>query len=59
MLERPIDVKVGPDGYLYVLDFGRLDPRGGKTRITAGSGQVFRLRPTSEPTTLPAAASGQ
>ena len=30
MLERPIDVKIGPDGYLYVLDFGRMEVRNGQ-----------------------------
>jgi glucose/arabinose dehydrogenase len=59
MLERPIDVKIGPDGYLYVLDFGPLDPRGGNNRIKDGAGQVFRLRPIAEPTTQPAADAGQ
>ena len=51
MLERPTDVKVGPDGYLYVLDFGRLQMRGGRERVTARTGQVFRLRPPAPATT--------
>lgn len=51
MLERPADVKVGPDGSLYVLDFGRLAMRGGKERITPRTGQVFRLRTSAATTT--------
>lgn len=54
MLERPTDVKVGPDGYLYVLDFGQLEMRGGKERVTRATGQVFRLLPPAPPTTAPA-----
>ena len=62
MLERPIDVKIGPDSYLYVLDFGRLDPRGGKKRVKPGTGQVFRMLPigaTGTPTTAPAPPANQ
>jgi glucose/arabinose dehydrogenase len=53
MLERPIDVKIGPEGYLYVLDFGRMEVKNGKERVTHRTGQVFRLRPAGEPTTQP------
>jgi glucose/arabinose dehydrogenase len=59
MLERPIDVKVGPDGYLYVLDFGRLKMRGGKERPVGRTGQVFRLRPPGGATTAPAEAPAE
>jgi glucose/arabinose dehydrogenase len=60
MLERPIDVKVGPDGYIYVLDFGKLEMRGGKPRVTRRTGQVFRLRPPLEPAaTQPAGDAAQ
>lgn len=58
LLERPIDVKVGPDGFLYVLDLGRLEMRGGKERITARTGQIFRLRPPIPPATQPAPEPG-
>ena len=54
MLERPVDVKVGPDGYLYVLDFGRLEIRGGKEQVIGNTGQVFRLLPADAPSTGPA-----
>jgi glucose/arabinose dehydrogenase len=53
MLERPIDVKFGPDGYLYVLDFGRLYNRNGRPSTTRGTGQVFRLLPANVPSTGP------
>ncbi len=45
LLERPYDVKVGPDGYLYVLDFGKLEMKNGKPRVTKRTGQVFRVYP--------------
>jgi glucose/arabinose dehydrogenase len=48
-MERPVDVKLGPDGYLYVLDMGRMEVKNGKTRIYARTGKVFRLLPTDEP----------
>jgi glucose/arabinose dehydrogenase len=49
-LERPIDVKFGPDGRLYVLDYGRMEMRGSREKITAGTGRVFVLEPApSEP----------
>jgi glucose/arabinose dehydrogenase len=48
-LERPVDVKIGPDGSLYILDMGRMVMKGGKEHITGGTGQVFRLVPVQEP----------
>lgn len=50
-LERPIDVKFGPDGRCYILDFGKMEMRGGKPQITRGTGRIFVLEP------MPAAAS--
>jgi glucose/arabinose dehydrogenase len=47
-LERPIDVKFGPDGSLYILDFGQLEVRNGKERITDRTGRVFRLVPVAK-----------
>jgi glucose/arabinose dehydrogenase len=41
-LHRPLDVKFGPDGRLYVLDFGHFEPGRGTLRATAGSGSVQR-----------------
>jgi glucose/arabinose dehydrogenase len=57
LLERPVDVKFGPDGYLYVLDFGRMEVRSGRDRVMGNTGQVFRLRPLGPPATMPAPAS--
>ncbi len=41
-LHRPLDVRFGPDGDLYVLDFGHFEPARGSMRATAGSGSVHR-----------------
>ncbi|HEY4278845.1 MAG TPA: hypothetical protein VGM91_11520 [Conexibacter sp.] len=41
-LYRPIDVKFGPDGALYVLDFGHFEPGRGTMDATAGSGGLWR-----------------
>jgi glucose/arabinose dehydrogenase len=41
-LERPLDVKFGPDGHLYVLDFGHFEPSRGGVQATPGSGSVQR-----------------
>lgn len=56
-LERPIDVKVGPDGALYVLDFGQMHMRGGKEVVESHTGRIFRLSAIPQPTTAPAAPS--
>jgi glucose/arabinose dehydrogenase len=52
-LERPIDVKFGPDGAIYILDFGQMIVNGGQEKIVAGSGRIFRLAPVAatQPTT--------
>jgi glucose/arabinose dehydrogenase len=50
-LERPIDVKFGPDGAMYILDFGEMRMRGGKERVTTRTGRVYRLATAEEPTT--------
>jgi len=55
-LERPIDIKFGPDGSMYILDFGEMQMRSGKEKIAARSGRVFRLTTMKESpaTTAPA-----
>jgi glucose/arabinose dehydrogenase len=44
-LERPIDVKFGPDGALYILDFGRSRMKHSKEKVTDGTGKIFRMVP--------------
>ncbi len=44
-LERPADVKFGPDGSLYILDMGRVRVKNGKIHVQEGSGKIFRLAP--------------
>ncbi|MDP8937782.1 MAG: PQQ-dependent sugar dehydrogenase [Actinomycetota bacterium] len=44
--ERPVDCRFGPDGYLYVVDWGEMVPapeRGG-VEIRLGTGMVWRIR---------------
>lgn len=52
-LERPIDAKFGHDGKLFILDFGRMEVRGGRERVPAGTGKVFVLEPIESPSTAP------
>ena len=54
-LERPVDVKFGPDGALYILDMGPMRVENGKEKIAARSGRIFRLGPPIVPSTKPAA----
>ncbi len=43
-LSRPIDVKFGPDGALYILDFGRFEMTGERgVAAEVGSGALWRL----------------
>jgi len=42
-LERPIDAKFGPDGALYIVDFGRMDMKKGRERVLGGTGRIYRL----------------
>ena len=44
-IERPTDVKFGPDGALYIVDLGQVEYRGGKTAVKDGSGKILRLAP--------------
>lgn len=52
-LERPVDVKFGPDGALYILDFGEMTLRGSEERVTKRTGRIYRLAPEAPPTTQP------
>jgi hypothetical protein len=42
-LERPCDVKFGPDGSMYILDFGRMDNYSAVPRYYSGTGAIFKL----------------
>lgn len=42
-LERPTDVKFGPDGAMYIVDMGRIDMVKGVERVREGTGKIFRL----------------
>jgi hypothetical protein len=44
--ERPSHCAFGPDGALYVTDFGEIDiaPEKAGIRVQAGSGSVWRIR---------------
>jgi glucose/arabinose dehydrogenase len=46
-LERPIDVKFGPDGSLYIVDLGRVEYRDGQPRVAEKTGKVLRVAPTT------------
>jgi glucose/arabinose dehydrogenase len=54
VLERPIDVKIGLDGSLYILDFGQMHMRGGQEVVKANTGRIFRLAPTASRAVIPA-----
>lgn len=48
-LERPVDVKFGPDGALYIVDYGQIEVRtNGLERVISGTSKVYRLAPTAE-----------
>ena len=42
-LERPYDVKFGPDGALYILDMGEVQVNDGKISPAARTGKILRL----------------
>jgi glucose/arabinose dehydrogenase len=46
-LERPIDVKFGPDGALYILDYGQMVMKDGKESISRGTGRIWRVLPAN------------
>ncbi|HEX6606546.1 MAG TPA: PQQ-dependent sugar dehydrogenase [Chloroflexia bacterium] len=49
--ERPSHCAFGPDGALYIVDWGEIEiaPEKGGIRMQAGSGAVWRIRRTSAP----------
>jgi glucose/arabinose dehydrogenase len=53
-LERPIDVKIGPDGTLYVLDMGEVEYKSdGRQVVPHGSGKLRTLVPANSAATPP------
>ena len=52
-LERPVDVKFGPDGALYILDMGRMQVKNGKEVFRPHTAQIFRLAPSGAATAPP------
>lgn len=53
-MERPIDVKFGPDGALYIVDFGEFEMKDGRERIKEKTGRIYRLGKYEAPATKPA-----
>ncbi len=53
-MERPIDVKFGPDGGLYIVDFGYMELKNGRERIKERTGRIYRLGKYIPPATRPA-----
>ena len=51
-MERPIDIKFGPDGAMYIVDYGQMIMKHGSERIEAKTGKIYRLAPL-KPTTRP------
>jgi len=41
--ERPVDVRIGPDGNIYVLDFGAFITLGGAPKAFPKTGKLFRI----------------
>jgi len=46
-LERPVDVKIGPDGNVYVLDFGIFSPTEKSGKVLPKTGKMFRIEPAA------------
>ena len=63
-LERPTAVKFDPrDGSMYIVDFGRMRMKGGRERVSAHTGRIFKLRvrpgdPSTQPATAPTTGEG-
>jgi glucose/arabinose dehydrogenase len=49
LFERPIDVKFGPDGSLFILDAGRMQMHDGREDYEPGTGKIFHLVAEPQP----------
>jgi hypothetical protein len=49
LLERPVDVKFGPDGSLFILDAGRMQMHDGREEYEPGTGKILHLVPEPQP----------
>jgi glucose/arabinose dehydrogenase len=58
-MERPADLKIGPDNALYILDMGRMEVRNGREKIFSGTGQIYRLVAEQAPPATRAAGDGE
>jgi hypothetical protein len=47
-LERPIDVKMGPDGSVYILDMGQIRLKDGIEVSIGHTGRLFKLSPIEQ-----------
>ena len=48
-LFRPNYTATGPDGAIYILDYGKVTMKGGKEHVAAGTGKIFKLIRFEEP----------
>lgn len=47
-IERPVDVKISPDGTMYVVDFGEVEYKtDGREKLARGTGKIYRLVPAA------------
>ncbi|QOV88317.1 PQQ-dependent sugar dehydrogenase [Humisphaera borealis] len=51
LLERPVDVKFGPDGALYILDLGEMEVVDGQVKSRSNTGRIYRVIPSREAAT--------
>ena len=58
-IERPVDVKFGPDGALYVLDLGSMEIKDGKEHVVPGTGKIYRLAPSETPAATQSAGDAE
>ncbi len=50
-LERPYDVKFGPDGSMYIVDLGFMEMKNGREKFREGTGKILKLTGAVDPAT--------